>query len=80
MLQTDITREIVLDIIHVPLNLRSGNLSDVQRSLLIKGFVKGFQVSLYIATGLMTVGTVAVLVLVKDIPLTPPSSEVKEIN
>jgi hypothetical protein len=64
MLATGLPRDIVLDIINVPFRLRSGGLAEAERSILIAGFIKGFQVAFYVAFA-----TILAFALIKQIDL-----------
>jgi hypothetical protein len=69
MLATGLPRDIVLDIINVPFRLRSGGLAEAERSILIAGFIKGFQVAFYVAASLMAFATILAFALIEQIDL-----------
>jgi hypothetical protein len=69
MLATGLPRATVLDVIQIPYNIRSDDISVTDRALLIEGFVRGFQVAFYVAGATMAAATAAVFVLVKQINL-----------
>jgi hypothetical protein len=75
MLATSVPRDIVLQVINTPYYLKSSNLTEAERAILIKGFIKGFQASFYVCSGLMAASTVAAFVLIKHIPLATAHSK-----